>query len=489
MKSLKEILYKTGITKVIGTTEIEINSICFDSRNLKPNDLFIAIIGTQTDGHNYIEKVINNGAIAIVCEILPEKIVEGITYVEVENSSFALGIIASNYFSNPSSKLKLIGVTGTNGKTTIVTLLYKLFRSLGYSVGLLSTIQNKIDDKEISATHTTPDAIQINKLMKDMVSEGCEFCFMEISSHAINQNRIAGLEFAGGIFTNITHDHLDYHPTFEEYIRVKKKFFDDLPSSAFSLSNVDDKNGRIMLQNTKAKKYTYSLKELTNFKCKIIENQFEGLQLNINGTDIWFKLIGEFNAYNLLAIYATANLLCENESEILTILSNIDSAEGRFEFVKSASGIIAIVDYAHTPDALKNVLNTINAIRTMNEKLITVVGAGGDRDSKKRPLMAQIVSEKSDKIIITSDNPRSENPEEIIDEMKKGVEPQNSRKVLSIINRKEAIKTACALAQPKDIILVAGKGHEKYQEIKGVKHPFDDKEILMEILLDKNFNN
>ncbi|MCF8296383.1 MAG: UDP-N-acetylmuramoyl-L-alanyl-D-glutamate--2,6-diaminopimelate ligase [Saprospiraceae bacterium] len=482
MKLLKDILFKAGLTKVIGTTDVEIVSICFDSRHVGINDLFIAVKGTQVDGHVFIDKAINSGAIAIVCQEIPKDLAENITYIRVSDSAYALGIIASNYYDNPSSELKLVGVTGTNGKTTIVTLLYKLFRSLGYSVGLLSTVENKIDNEIIESTHTTPDPIQLNRLLSEMADRGCNFCFMEVSSHAIHQKRIAGLEFVGGIFTNITHDHLDYHKTFDEYIKAKKKFFDDLPKKAFALTNVDDKNGKIMIQNTKAKTTTYSLKSLSNFKARIIENQFDGLVLNIDKDEVYFKLIGEFNAYNLMAIYATAILLGEDKNEVLTMLSNIETAEGRFDFFISDSGIIAIVDYAHTPDALKNVLKTINSIRTRNEQLITVVGAGGDRDTSKRPLMANVSGELSDKVILTSDNPRSEDPEDIISQMQKGVEPLDYKKVISIVNRKEAIKTACALATKGDIILVAGKGHEKYQDIKGVKHPFDDKKILKELL-------
>ncbi|MBC8147080.1 MAG: UDP-N-acetylmuramoyl-L-alanyl-D-glutamate--2,6-diaminopimelate ligase [Bacteroidetes bacterium] len=482
MKLLKDILFKAGLTKVIGTTDVEISSICFDSRMVGINDLFIAVKGTQVDGHIFIDKAINSGATVIVCEDIPENPVENITYVGVSDSAYALGVIASNYYDNPSSELKLVGVTGTNGKTTIVTLLFKLFRTLGYSVGLLSTVENKIDDEIIESTHTTPDPIQLNRLLNEMADRGCNFCFMEVSSHAIDQNRIAGLEFEGGVFTNITHDHLDYHKTFDEYIKAKKKFFDDLPKKAFALTNIDDKNGKIMLQNTKAKSSTYSIKSLSNFKSKIIENQFDGLVLNIEKEEVYFKLIGEFNAYNLLAIYATAILLGEDKKEVLTILSNIETAEGRFDFFISKNGIIAIVDYAHTPDALNNVLKTINSIRTRNEQLITVVGAGGDRDTSKRPLMAKMAGQLSDKVILTSDNPRSEDAESIIEQMQKGVEPLDYKKVISIVNRKEAIKTACALAEKGDIILVAGKGHEKYQEIKGVKHPFDDKMILKELL-------
>ncbi|MCD4747176.1 MAG: UDP-N-acetylmuramoyl-L-alanyl-D-glutamate--2,6-diaminopimelate ligase [Bacteroidales bacterium] len=482
MKNLKDILYKAGITNVTGSTDIEVNSVCFDSRKVKQGDLFIAVKGINFNGHSFINQAIENGAIVIVCEDLPSDILNEITYIKVNDSSYALGVIASNYYNNPSSKIQLIGVTGTNGKTTIVSLLYNLFCELGYKAGLLSTIKNKIDNEDIPATHTTPDAIQINDLLCKMLNKGCSYCFMEVSSHSIVQNRIAGLEFTGGIFTNITHDHLDYHNSFDEYLKVKKRFFDTLPAKAFALSNIDDKNGIYILQNTKAAKKTYSLKTISDFKCKIIENQFEGLQLNIDGIDIWCKLIGRFNAYNLLATYAAAVLLGEDKSKVLITLSNLDSIDGRFEFIKSRDNIIAIIDYAHTPDALKNVLDTIGTIRTRNEQLITVIGAGGDRDKKKRPVMTQIACEKSDKVILTSDNPRSEDPELIIEEMKKGVEPLHFKKVLSITDRKEAIKTACMLAKAGDIILVGGKGHEKFQEIKGVKYPFDDKKIVRQYI-------
>jgi len=485
LKKLNEILYKTGIKVLIGSTDIEIQSVCFDSRQVNSGSLFVAVKGTTSDGHLFIDQAIRNGAIAIVCEDIPTEKVADITYVKVINSGYALGVMASNFYDNPSSKLKLIGITGTNGKTTFVTLLFNLFRQLGYHVGMLSTVKNMIDDEEIAATHTTPDAIELNLMLKKMCDQGVTHCFIEVSSHAIVQNRIAGLEFAGGVFSNITLDHLDFHKTFDEYIKAKKAFFDGLPSQAFALTNLDDKNGLIMLQNTKAEKKTYALKNLADFKCKIIENQFVGLQLNIDGEEVWSRLVGEFNAYNLLAVYSTAVLLGEDKTKVLTILSNLESAEGRFDYFISSDGIIAIVDYAHTPDALKNVLTTIGDIRSGNEQLITVVGCGGDRDHSKRPIMAAIACKLSDRIIITSDNPRSEEPEAIINEMKKGIEPQFSRKVLSIVDRREAIKTACALAKPKDIILVAGKGHEKYQDIKGEKHHFDDKEILREILLNK----
>jgi len=481
MNNLQDILYKAGITEKIGSTNLQINDICFDSRKISPKCLFVAVRGTNADGHQYIQQAVEKGAAAIVCEAFPEKIIENITYVKVADSSYSLGFIASNFFDNPSQKLTLIGVTGTNGKTTIATTLHQLFIQLGYNSGLLSTIKNKINNEEIPATHTTPDAIQLNQLLKKMVDKKCTHCFMEVSSHAAQQGRIAGLDFDGGIFTNLTLDHLDYHKTFDEYLKAKKKFFDSLSSKAFALSNIDDKNGKVMLQNTKAKKYAYALKTVADYKAKIIENTFSGLQVDIDGNDVWFKMIGEFNAYNLLAVYATAVLLEEEKFKVLSILSGLEPVEGRFDFIKSDNNITAIVDYAHTPDALKNVLETISTIRTGNETLISVVGCGGDRDRTKRPIMAKIACNMSNKVILTSDNPRSEDPEEIIKEMKSGIDPLNMKKVLAIVNREEAIKTACSLAQQGDIILVAGKGHEKYQEIKGVKHPFDDKKIVKEI--------
>jgi UDP-N-acetylmuramoyl-L-alanyl-D-glutamate--2,6-diaminopimelate ligase len=481
MKLLKDILYKAGIVTVVGSTDIDIENITFDSRNVVKGSLFIAVKGTKVDGHEYIEQAVKSGATVIVHQDDVKILNEAIAYVKVKNSSESLGWIASNYYDNPSSKLKLAGITGTNGKTTTVTLLHKLFRELGYNVGLLSTVCNKINDDIIPSTHTTPDAIQLNGLLKMMVNEGCTHCFMEVSSHAVVQNRITGLEFAGGIFSNITHDHLDYHKTFEEYLTAKKRFFDMLGNQAFALSNVDDKNGKVMLQNTKASKHSYALKNPADFKAKIIENNFSGLQLNIDGVDVWFKLIGNFNAYNLLAIYATSILLGENKDSILTTLSRLEAVEGRFDYVRSADGTIAIIDYAHTPDALSNVLSTITSIKEGNEEIITVVGCGGDRDSTKRPIMARIACEYSNKVILTSDNPRSEDPEKILADMIEGVDIISKRKVLSILNRKEAIKTACSLAKPGDIILLAGKGHEKYQEIKGVKYPLDDKQVVKEI--------
>ncbi len=482
MKLLSDILYKVRLEEVHGSTHMAISSVTFDSRKVKKGCLFVATRGSLVDGHEYIQKAIENGAIGIVCEDMPEQRNEGITYVKVTDSTYSLGIIACNFFDNPSDKLKLIGVTGTNGKTTTVTLLFNLFKSLGYSVGLLSTVQNKINNTIIPSTHTTPDALALNELLDTMVEQSCEFVFMEVSSHAIVQNRIAGVTFTGGVFTNITHDHLDYHKTFDEYIRAKKRFFDLLPNNAFALVNKDDKNGVVMLQNTKAKTNTYALRNVADFKCRIIENHLNGLFLNIDNQEIWVKLIGTFNAYNMLAVYATAILLKQDKTNILTALSNLNSVEGRFQYIKSPNGVIGIVDYAHTPDALKNVLETIKDIRSGNEQVITLVGCGGDRDSAKRPVMAAIACEYSNKIILTSDNPRSEDPEEILNQMQKGINPFDSKKTLRITDRREAIKTACSLSKPGDIILIAGKGHEKYQEIKGVKHDFDDLEILKETI-------
>jgi len=483
LKQLTNILNNASIIEIIGNKDIVIDNITFDSRNVEANFMFIAVRGTKSDGHNYIEQTIEKGAVCIVCEVLPAIINKSVTYVLVKDSSFSLGIIASNYYDNPSEQLSLVGITGTNGKTTTVTLLYNLFKELGYGVGLLSTISNKINEIEYPSTHTTSDAIQLNALLKKMVDSGCSYCFMEVSSHAIVQNRISGLKFKGAIFSNITHDHLDYHETFAEYIKAKKLFFDNLSNEAFALVNVDDKNGMVMLQNTKAKKYTYSIKNVADYKCKILENNLTGLHLNFDGIEVFSKLVGSFNAYNLTAVYAAAILSGADKLDVLRIISNLNAAEGRFEYVKSKDNIIAIVDYAHTPDALTNVLSTISAIRTNNEQLITVVGAGGNRDAQKRPIMARIACEMSNLVILTSDNPRDEEPEEIIRQMEAGIDPSLSRKALTIINRKEAIKTACTIAKPGDIILVAGKGHEKYQEIKGVKHHFDDKEILTEFLM------
>ncbi len=481
MKLLSDILYKVKLEEIIGSTNLAITSVTFDSRAVKKDSLFVAIQGVSSDGHLYIEKAIESGAVAILCESLPENQKDSITYIKVANSSEALGYIACNFYDNPSEKLKLVGITGTNGKTTTVTLLFNLFRGLGFNVGLLSTVQNKINNSIIPSTHTTPDALKLNELLAQMVSDGCQYAFMEVSSHAIVQHRIAGVKFSGGAFSNITHDHLDYHKTFDEYIKAKKGFFDGLTDDAFALTNRDDRNGLVMLQNTKAKKYTYGLKSIADFKCKIIESHLNGLLLNIDNQELWVKLIGTFNAYNVLVVYAVALLLKQDKVQVLTTLSNLNSVEGRFEYTKSKDGIIAIVDYAHTPDALKNVLETIKDIRTGNEQVITLVGCGGDRDAAKRPIMAQIACDYSNRIILTSDNPRTENPEEILNQMQAGINPVDAKKTLRISDRKEAIKTACSFAKPGDIILIAGKGHEKYQEVNGVKHPFDDFEIVKEV--------
>lgn len=486
MKRLKDILYRVSIEAVHGATDVTLSKIEFDSRKVESNTAFVAIKGTLSDGHDYIEKAITLGATVIVCEQFPETIVQGITYVQVNDTNEALAYLSANFYDNPSEKIKLVGVTGTNGKTTIASLLYQLFKKAGYKVGLLSTVKIMVDTKEFKATHTTPDSLTLNYYLDQMVKEGCEFCFMEVSSHGIHQKRTAALQFAGGIFTNLSHDHLDYHNTFAEYRDVKKSFFDYLPKSAFAISNSDDKNGVVMLQNTKAKKITYALKSYSDYKAQILENQLSGLLLKINDNEVWVKLIGSFNAYNLLAIYAVAVELGIEQFEALRLLSELESVSGRFQFIVSDSKITAIVDYAHTPDALENVLQTIENIRTKNEQLITVVGCGGDRDKTKRPVMANIASTLSDKAIFTSDNPRTENPESIIQEMEKGVEPQNFKKTISILDRKQAIKTACQLANPHDIILIAGKGHETYQEINGVRHDFDDLQIVTELLQQLN---
>ena len=479
---LKDILYKVTLEKVIGNTSVALRDLNFDSRKVGLDDVFIAIKGTVSDGHDYIKKAVDQGAIAIICEELPAQIVNGITYVQVADSQQALAVMASNFYDTPSASLKLIGVTGTNGKTTIATLLFNLFTEAGYEVGLLSTVKIRVGKSEYPATHTTPDSITINSYLRKMVDAGVEFCFMEVSSHGIHQKRTEGLTFAGGIFTNLSHDHLDYHKDFKEYRDVKKQFFDQLPKSAFALVNTDDKNGAVMLQNTAAKKKTYALKTIADYKAQILENQFQGLLLKINNNDLWVKLIGSFNAYNVLAIYATADLLGLQELETLQLLSTLESVDGRFQYTISESNITAIVDYAHTPDALQNVLETINTIRTGNEELITVVGCGGDRDATKRPKMGQIAAKLSTKVIFTSDNPRTENPEAIIEAIEQGVSPVDFKKTLSITDRKQAIKTACLMAQENDIILVAGKGHETYQEINGKRTDFDDFKIVNELL-------
>jgi UDP-N-acetylmuramoyl-L-alanyl-D-glutamate--2,6-diaminopimelate ligase len=478
MTELKDILYRVNITSASGDMNRPVAGLCFDSRKVKPGFAFVAIRGTQSDGHDFISKAVASGATSIVCEKLPEAISEQATFVTVKDSAQALGIMAANFYGNPSAKLKLTGVTGTNGKTTVATLLYKLYTSLGYKVGLLSTVVNKIVDKEIASTHTTPDPIQINELLVQMLAQGCTHCFMEVSSHAVDQGRIEGLHFAGALFTNISHDHLDYHRTFESYIRAKKGFFDGLGADAFALVNVDDKRGMVMLQNCRAGKKTYGLKKMADFKGKIVTNSIEGLEMEIGGKQVWFKLVGDFNAYNLLAVYGAACLLGEDPEAVLLKLSGITGAPGRFELVMPGSKFTSIVDYAHTPDALKNVLETIALFRTGNEQVISVVGCGGNRDRTKRPLMAAVACKYSDKVIFTSDNPRDEDPMEIIREMQKGVSPSDAKKTLVMVEREEAIKTACMLAKEKDIVLVAGKGHETYQEVKGVKYPFDDHEVL-----------
>jgi UDP-N-acetylmuramoyl-L-alanyl-D-glutamate--2,6-diaminopimelate ligase len=471
------------INRVIGSTSAAINNIEFDSRKIEFNDVFVAIKGVLSDGHNYIEKATDLGALVIICEKIPDKIINGITYVEVDNSNIALSVLAANYYGNPSDDIQLIGITGTNGKTTVATLLYKLFKKAGFKVGLLSTVKILIDNKEYKATHTTPDSLTINRYLKEMVDEGIEFCFMEVSSHGIDQMRTRNLNFKGAVFTNLSHDHLDYHKDFAAYRNVKKMFFDQLPKNAFALTNSDDKNGKYMLQNTKAKKYTYALKSIADYKSQVLENQFNGLLLKINGQELWVKLIGNFNAYNLLAIYAVADLLGLENLEILQLMSELESVDGRFQYVVSKNNITAIVDYAHTPDALKNILETINAIRSKNEDLITIIGCGGDRDVAKRPKMGNIAASLSSKVIFTSDNPRSENPATIIESMEKGVSGENFNKTLSIADRKQAIKTACQLAKNGDIILIAGKGHETYQEINGKRIDFDDYKIINELLI------
>lgn len=478
MASLQDILYGISIDSVIGTTSLDVTSIHFDSREVKVGSVFVAVRGAQVDGHEFISKAIELGAKVIIGEEFKE-VVKGITYVQTKSSALSLGVLASNFYGNPSKDLNLVGVTGTNGKTSTVTLLFNLFRDLGYNVGLLSTVENKINNAVIPSTHTTPNPIALNELLRQMVAGGCTYCFMEVSSHAIVQGRINGLVFKGGVFSNITHDHLDYHGTFKEYIRAKKLFFDYLPKSAFALYNADDRNGSIMVQNTKATIYSYGLKSMADFKVRILENTFHGLFLNVDGEELSVRLIGEFNAYNVLAAYSVAILLEEDKQEVLASVSNLNTAEGRFDYILSKDKCIGVVDYAHTPDALKQVLHTIKGIRQGNEKIYTIVGCGGDRDISKRPLMAQIAAELSDMAILTSDNPRSEAPDLIIEDMKAGLNPVTKTKSLSITDRREAIKTACALAQAGDIILLAGKGHEKYQDINGVKHPFDDKEELV----------
>lgn len=482
MKTLQDILYRSRAKEIIGPLNRDITTVAFNSKEIVEGSMFIAIKGTNVDGHNFIKQAIENGAIAIVCMELPSYIQDSVTYIVVSDSAEALGYIASNMYDNPSEKIKIIGVTGTNGKTTIVTLLHSLFTQLGYCVGMLSTIQNKINNQVIESTHTTPDALKINELLSKMIENGCEYVFMEVSSHAIDQSRITGINFSGGVFTNITHDHLDYHHTFKEYITAKKRFFDRLPTTSFALTNIDDKNGNVMLQNTKAKKFTYAINNIASFKGKVIENGFEGMMMKVDGNEIYSLLSGNFNAYNILAVYSTAILLEQDKEETLIGISKLKGAEGRFDILKSKSGITAIIDYAHTPDALENIIETINSIRTNNEQLITVVGAGGNRDKTKRPIMAKIASLLSTRVILTSDNPRNDDPQEILEDMRKGIDPAKKKMTMVISDRKEAITTAFNIAQSTDIILIAGKGHEKYQEIKGVKYSFDDKKIIAELM-------
>jgi len=478
MKTLQQLLVQLKPLQIAGSLELSIGAIEIDSRKVKAGTVFIAITGVQSDGHTFINKAIELGAVAIICEIMPAELVDGITYVKVANTQEAAARMAVEFYNHPSAQVKLVGVTGTNGKTTIATLLFKLFRQLGYTCGLISTVQNQIDDAIIPATHTTPDAISLNALLQQMVNEGCSYVFMECSSHAIHQHRITGLQFDGALFSNITHDHLDYHKTFDEYIRVKKKFFDDLPATAFAISNADDKRGEVMLQNTVAAKYLYSLKTMAAFKGKILENALTGLVMTINDQEVHFRLIGTFNAYNLLAVYGAAICLGKESQEVLTALSMLTGAEGRFDYIISANHIIGIVDYAHTPDALENVLATIKKLRKGYEQIITVVGCGGDRDKTKRPIMAQAACDLSDRVILTSDNPRTEDPEAILRDMETGLSSSAKRKYITIVDRKVAIEEAVKIAKPEDIILVAGKGHEKYQDINGVKYSFDDKQIL-----------
>ncbi|WP_372752015.1 UDP-N-acetylmuramoyl-L-alanyl-D-glutamate--2,6-diaminopimelate ligase [Labilibaculum sp.] len=480
-KNINELLSSVQIETKKGARDVEVNAIHFDSRKIKDGDLFVACRGTVSDGHDYIEKAVENGAKVVVCEELPLNSTSETSFILVKDSSVALSEIAHNFYNKPTENIQLVGVTGTNGKTTIATLLYHLFKKLGYKVGLLSTVCNYVDEKEVKATHTTPDSLQLNALLADMVKAGCEYCFMEVSSHAIDQKRIGALNYKGGIFTNITHDHLDYHKTFGAYLKVKKSFFDQLGKRSFAITNADDKNGKLMLQNMKGHKFSYSTRSFADFRCQILEKHFTGMLLEMDGVEIWTKFIGDFNAHNLLAVYGAARLLNQNKEEVLKAISELKSVDGRFESLISDGGIMAIVDYAHTPDALKNVLESIAVLRTGNEQVITIVGAGGDRDKTKRPLMGKISAELSDKLILTSDNPRSEDPDQIIQEIREGVPANHLRKVLAITDRKEAIRTAYMLAQKGDIILVAGKGHEDYQEIKGVKHHFDDKEIIKEI--------
>lgn len=477
---LRELLHAIPVQQLEGALEVEVSSVCFDSRKVSADSLFVAVRGVHTDGHLYLDKAVESGATVLVLDTLPKQLSAEVTYVVVADTSYVLGLLASNFYGDPSKALKLVGITGTNGKTTIATLLFNLFKSLGYHVGLLSTVENKIGDRVIPATHTTPDPIALNMLLREMVDEGCDYCFMEVSSHAVVQQRIAGLRFAGGVFSNITHDHLDFHGTFDHYLKAKKKFFDDLDRFAFALTNIDDRNGAVMLQNTFAHKKTYGLKNMADFKAKVIESHLDGMLLQVDGHEVWVKLVGGFNAYNLLAVYGAAILLEQETMKVLTAMSDIVGAEGRFDVVRSAKGLVGIVDYAHTPDAVENVLSTIRELRKSDQQIITVLGCGGDRDKAKRPKMAEVAVRLSDKVIITSDNPRTEDPIAIIRDMEAGVDSKDRKHVFTIAERREAIRAACHLAQPGDIVLVAGKGHEKYQEVNDVRHHFDDKEILIE---------
>jgi len=476
---LLDLIQDLVLKNSIGTTDAVVSNLCFDSRKVEQGSLFVAQKGTQSDGHQYIQQVIEKGAVAVVCEDLPLVQPDGVCFLQVESSDEALGVLACNWYGNPSKKMQLVGVTGTNGKTTIATLLYEVFRKFGHKAGLLSTVCNYIDDEAVHATHTTPDALAINELLARMVSSGCEYAFMEVSSHSVDQRRIAGLQFVGGIFTNLTRDHLDYHLTVENYLKAKKRFFDDLPKDAFALTNADDKNGTVMLQNTKASKYDYSTRTLADFKARVLENHFEGMQLEINGREVSVQFIGLFNVSNLLAIFGAACLLGKDPEDVLVVLSTLKPVSGRLEFLRSPNGYLAIVDYAHTPDALKNVLKSINEL--VEGEVITVVGAGGNRDKGKRPIMAKEALAGSNKVILTSDNPRFEEPQDILNDMYEGVDAGDRTKVLCIVDRKEAIRTACMLAKPGDVILVAGKGHEDYQDIKGTKYPFDDKKVIAEV--------
>ncbi len=488
MRSVRDLTGRAGIVSVKGDTGTMISDISFDSRKVGPGTLFVAVRGTKSDGHDFIPAAVSSGASAVVCERLPENPAEGVCWILTDDSARALGVVASEFFGNPSSSLKLTGITGTNGKTTIATLLYRVFSGLGYKCGLFSTVCNYIVNKELPATHTTPDPVELNRTLAEMLKAGCDYVFMEVSSHAVDQKRIAGLQFAGGIFTNLTHDHLDYHKTFDNYLKAKKEFFDSLPGSAFALVNNDDKNGKVMVQNCRASKYSFSTKGLADFRCTVLEQDFSGMSLRIQGKDVWTRFIGDHNASNLLAVFSAASILGAEDEEVLRILSELRSVPGRLELVEGPGGISCLVDYAHTPDALRNVISAVNRIRPGDRQLITVVGAGGDRDRAKRPLMASITAEGSTKVILTSDNPRTEDPEKILDDMEVGITPDMRRKVLRITSRREAIKTAVMLAVPGDVVLVAGKGHENYQEINGVKHHFDDREELRAALLLKNNN-